>query len=256
MPMSSRALIVGVLLAAAQGAVVANTLQDTQVPLQKAHKDAAKTQSQIDQLDAKTRDDAAQYANLQRQADQIEAYNRAMSEQLEAQSRLKADLAQQLQTLADTEQSVLPLMGEMHDMLVKVVNSDVPFLVEERQSRLKSLSDTLGRADVSVAEKYRQILNAYQVEADYGRSIEAYQGQVGDEQNAREVTFLRLGRAALYYLSLDGQSSALWQPNTQQWQPLPAEHNLTIQTGIRMAEQQAIPQLLSLPLPAVSESNP
>ena len=53
----------------------------------------------------------------------------------------------------------------------------------------------MDRANVSVAEKYRRLLEAYQIELEYGRTIEAYEGSFASDNGERSVTFLRVGRA-------------------------------------------------------------
>ncbi len=67
----------------------------------------------------------------------------------------------------------------------------MPFLLEERRDRVAMLKEMMGRADVTISEKYRRIIEAYQVEMDYGRTIEAYEAKLGDGDDARTVQFLR-----------------------------------------------------------------
>ena len=68
----------------------------------------------------------------------------------------------------------------------------------------------MGRADVSTSEKYRLILEAYQIELDYGQTIEAYEGRLGTGADARTVEFARLGRVSLMYRTLDGVETGYW----------------------------------------------
>ena len=86
-------------------------------------------------------------------------------------------------------------MQKMLDTLEQFVALDVPFLLEERsEPRRELLEEMMARADVTLSEKYRRIVEAYQVEMDYGRTIEAYEGKLGDGDDARTVQFLRVGR--------------------------------------------------------------
>jgi hypothetical protein len=127
------------------------------------------------------------------------------------------------------------------------VKLDVPFLKEERSRRLAHLRELMGRADVTNSEKYRRILEAYQIENDYGRTIEAYRGTLPD---GRTVDFLRVGRIALIYQSLDADESAVWDPAGDQWVELDSSYRMAIKQGLRIARKQSAPDLIRLPLPA------
>ena len=78
-----------------------------------------------------------------------------------------------------------------------------------RVANLKRLMDD---ADTPLSEKYRRVMEAYQVEVQYGHTIEAYQGELRDPGSSRMVEFLRLGRVGLYYLSLDGKRWIATEP--------------------------------------------
>ena len=83
----------------------------------------------------------------------------------------------------------------------------------------------MSRADVTISEKYRRILEAYQVELDYGRTLEAYEGKLGSGDDARTVQFLRVGRVALLYQTLDGKETGYWDARQEELgrrRPLPA----------------------------------
>ncbi|MCV5804624.1 DUF3450 domain-containing protein, partial [Escherichia coli] len=63
------------------------------------------------------------------------------------------------------------------------------------------------RADVADAEKFRRILEAYQIEMDYGTKLGVYQGKInlGDNE-AVEADILYLGRLSLVARSLSGET--------------------------------------------------
>ena len=106
----------------------------------------------------------------------------------------------------------------------------MPFLLEERRKRIAGLRDIMNRADVSLSEKYRRVVEAYQIEMDYGRTIEAYDGRLGEGDDARTVQFLRIGRVVLMYQTLDGRRDGLLgrqQPKLGRRQRLPAVRSRT-----------------------------
>jgi hypothetical protein len=108
----------------------------------------------------------------------------------------------------------------------------------------------LERSDVTVAEKFRRLLEAYEIENDYGRTIEAYKGSLEVDGASREVDFLRIGRTILLYQTVDAEIFGMWDRNAREWVSLPAEYRNQIRAGIRMAHKQIAPDLLLLPIPA------
>ncbi|WP_027857996.1 DUF3450 domain-containing protein [Marinobacterium jannaschii] len=230
--------------------VAAATVDGVRQSLESAHQTAAQTQQAINKLDEKTATDYETYTAVLRQAKLVEAYNRQLEKLVDSQRNELTDLDSQLASLAETEQATLPLLVRMQGMLERFVEADLPFLQEERAQRIERLSKLIDRADVSIAEKYRQLLEAYQIEAEYGRTLEAWDGVIEQAGTTRDVRFLRLGRTALYYQSLDGLSSAIWNNATASWQPIDPSLNWSIQKGIRIALQQAVPEMMELPLVA------
>lgn len=224
----------------------AATLEQTQDTLKQSHRQGAEVQRGIEQLDQQTRDNYEAYSAAVQQAELMEAYNRQLARMVEDQSRELEDIQAQLASLAETEQATLPLLVRMQAMLGEFVAHDLPFLTDEREQRVARLARLLDRADVSLAEKYRQMLEAYQIEAEYGRTLEAWRGRLSQE--GREVTFLRLGRVALYYQSLDGEESGRWDARQQRWISLDEQYDWSIRQGIHMARQQSVPELLELPI--------
>ena len=142
----------------------------------------------------------------------------------------------------------------MIDAVESFVELDVPFLLDERQKRVAGLREVMGRADVTNAEKFRQIMEAYQVENEYGRTIEAYRGTL--ERGDKEITvdFLRFGRIALVYQTLDESEAGVWNQETRTWEPLDSGYRSAIRQGLRIARKQAAPDLIRLPLPAAHDA--
>jgi hypothetical protein len=216
--------------------------------------ESAKVQHRIDEISDESDKLAARYRTLLKQIDSIRIYNEQMRELLASQKSELASYADQLDRVELVGRSVTPLMLRMIDAIERFVAIDVPFLIEERTERVEELRKLMDRADVTSAEKFRQIMEAYQIENEYGRTIEAYRGTL--ELNGRETTvdFLRFGRIALVYQSLDESQRGVWDQESRSWKPLDSSYRSAIRQGLRIARKQAAPDLVQLPLPAPAEA--
>ena len=139
-------------------------------------------------------------------------------------------------------------MIQMTQALDEIVGADVPFLREERLERIENLRFLIDRADVTAGEKFRRIMEAYLIEVDYGKTIEAYRGDLLRNNVVRTVDFLRIGRIGLFYQTLDGSESGRWDPEKTGWETLSSNSRREIQLGLRIARKQAPPELLTLPI--------
>lgn len=215
--------------------------------------EAKASQARIEQLDDATRQMLTDYRNAVQQAEALKAYNEQLVELTAAQRKELDGFQRQLDSIERTQEAVAPQMGRMIEVLEQFIAADLPFLPEERADRLASLQDMQGRADVSLAEKYRRILEAYQIESDYGRTLEAWRGELPVEGGTRSVEFLRLGRTMLYYQTLDAHESGWWNPNTRAWEVLDGSARRPITKAIAIARQQQAPTWLELPVKTLAK---
>jgi hypothetical protein len=94
---------------------------------------------------------------------------------------------------------------------------------------------------------------AYQDENEYGRTIEAYRDSLILNERETTVNFLRFGRIALVYLSLDEAESGVWSQEARAWVPLASSFRSGIRQGLRVARKATAPDLIRLPLPAATD---
>lgn len=219
-------------------------------------KNAASSQNRIDKLSDQTDDIVAEYRSTLDQIESLRVYNRQLEELLAAQNAEIDSLGEQIDNVTLIGREVTPLMLRMVDALDAFIALDVPFLPNERRERVANLRELMDRADVTDSEKYRRIVEAYQIENDYGRNLQTYQGELGEGEDARTVNFLRLGRVSLVYQTLDGKEAGAWDQEQRQWVPLSNEYRQTLRKGMRIARNQAAPDLLRLPVlaPTVAAS--
>ena len=222
---------------------------DTQVNTDQA---AQQSQQRIDSLADGTIDMVADYRDVLQQTQSLKAYNDQLETLVSSQRTELTAIAQQLKNIETTQRDIVPLMTQMITVLEQFVALDIPFLQEERTNRIVALKTMMGRADVSLSEKYRRIMEAYQVETEYGRTIEAYQAGLPSDGDNRTVDFLRIGRTSLYYLTLDGREAGVWDNNNQSWQPLPGSYLQAVADGLKVARKQLPPDLLVLPVKTAS----
>lgn len=213
--------------------------------------DAAKhSQRKIDSAADQTSSMLEQYQQAVREADSLRIYNDHVEKLITSQTEEMASIKNQLQEIAVTSREVVPLMLRMIATLKRFVELDTPFLPEERAKRIATLETLMVRADISNSEKFRRVIEAYQVEMEYGRTIEAYRDTLTLNNQERSVEFLRIGRIGLYYQTLDSEHSGIWNPQTRKWEDLPGNYRNPIRHGLRIAKKQAAPDLLTLPVSA------
>jgi tetratricopeptide (TPR) repeat protein len=220
---------------------------NTDLATQKA---SIQAQEKIDRISDDTRKMLDAYRSATRQTETLRTYNQHIKQLIDSQLVEKQSLQKQLYDIENTQREIVPLILNMLDSLENFVKLDIPFLTEERQQRIKQLQQMMLRADITNAEKYRRILEAYQIENDYGNTIEAYRAFLPIDEANSAVDFLRLGRVALYYQRLDGSETGFWNRVEKRWETLPSDYTLAIRNGLRMARKEAAPDLLIVPIPA------
>ncbi|MFI5215187.1 MAG: DUF3450 domain-containing protein [Candidatus Limnocylindria bacterium] len=215
--------------------------------------EAMASQKRIDSIDDETLKLLTEYRRAVADAESYTAYAQQLEAQVQAQNEEMASINQQLGEIETTSREVLPLMQRMLDTLAQFVDLDLPFLLEERKNRVALLESMMARADVTLSEKYRRIVEAYQVEMDYGRTLEAYEGKLGQAADARTVQFLRVGRVALLYQTLDGKETGYWDQNQKTW-VVDNDYGHGFKEGIAVAKKTRAPEMLLVPVPAPKEA--
>jgi hypothetical protein len=210
---------------------------------------AAQSQQEINGIRDRTQDAASRYAQFLAEAESLEKFNAQLTEQVESQRAEIASIQQQLVDIETTNREVQPLMQRMVDTLEQFVALDVPFFLEERTTRVQNLKELMARADVAISEKYRRLLEAYQIELEYGRVLEAYEGRL--TRGGEEITaeFVHLGRVALMYRTLDGAETGYWDAAQRTW-VADESYADDVEEAIRVARQEGAPDLLRVPVPA------
>lgn len=214
----------------------------------KINESAAQSQATINGITDQIESKLQQYKTLMKEIEGLEVYNTQLTKQIDSQHQEMADLNDAIDEVSVVERQITPLMIRMIDGMEQFIALDVPFLAKERANRVADLKAMMDRADVAASEKFRRVMEAYQVEMEYGRTMEAYSGIHTINGNERDVEFLRLGRTALIYQTRDASMQGVWNKQTRQWEALDSSYRTQITKGLRMAKKQLAPDLLMLPV--------
>jgi hypothetical protein len=214
---------------------------------------AQASQKRIDQIQDQTQDMAGRYRQTLADEQSINKYNEQLREQVKDQAERLNDMNRQIQDIETTQRDVLPLMERMVSTLEQFVKLDVPFLIDERTQRVETLKGVLTRADVSNSEKYRRILEAYQIEMEYGRTLDSYEGKRGSGDEAKTVEFVRVGRVALMYQTSDGTETGYWDRNKKDW-VVDDDYSRDVRAALAVAKKTKAPDLLMVAVPAPTQA--
>ncbi len=210
---------------------------------------AKTSQQKIDKIADQTASLLNDFKVVNKQIEGLRVYNSQLEKQLANQLTVISQLEESIANVTVMERQVQPLILKMLDGLEQFVALDVPFHKQEREERLAMLRNNQERADISVAEKFRQVLEAYKIESEYGRKIDTYKDTLNVGGQEREVNVFRVGRVALMYQTTDTELSGAWDQRQQAWVELdPGEYRSAILKGIRIAKKQASIDVLNLPI--------
>lgn len=223
-------------------------VEDVVAQQEQLQRDAQESQQRIEALDDESLAMLAAYNREQERYEDLTTYNENLRQLLANQAIEKQRFAAELAEVEVVRQAIVPLMVEMVDVLEQFIELDQPMLVRERSARLETLKSVLTRSDVDISEKYRRVIESYQIEAEYGQSLEVYEGPISLDGKALTVDFLRVGRVGLYFLSLDREEAGIWNPATSSWYKLDNRYLDAMDYAVRVAREQAPPNLIELPL--------
>lgn len=246
-----RLLAGGVILALAYPVVgISQSVDDVLAKQQSRTKLSQQSQQKIDAVVDETRGLEDSYKAVLKEIEGLQVYNTLLERQITRQEMQQEQLVASIDGVEIINRQIVPLMTNMVDSLDQFVELDVPFLLEERRNRVDGLEETLERQDVTVAEKFRKVTEAYQIENEFGRTIEAYKGELTIDGAVRQVDFLRIGRIGLLYQSEDGKLSGVWDQRNRTWIDLGSDYRSEIRKGIRIARKEIAPELLMMPVDA------
>lgn len=212
--------------------------------------ESRQSQKTIDKLANDTTTMLQEYRVTLQQTDSLKSYNQQLEKLITTQDETLASIVKQLDSVEETQRNIVPLMLNMIDVLEKFIALDMPFLMEERQARLQIIKDMMDRPDVTLPDKYRRIMESYQIEMDYGRTINTSSDTIEIDNKKYTVDTLRIGRVVLLYQTLDGRQSGYWDKQQKTWKTLPSEYNQSIAKGILIARKQSPPDLFKIPVMA------
>jgi len=241
-------------LIAASGSVFAQTVDDVLQAEDRRLNLAQQSQERINQIVEGTRSLEDQYRAINKEIDGLKVYNRLMTAQVAGQEAVLEDISLSMDQVDVINRQIFPLMERMIDGLDQSVKLDIPFLMEERAERIENLREIMERSDVSVAEKFRKVMEAYQIENEYGTSSETYtQSLTLEGGETRVYNILRIGRVGLYFQSDDASISGRWDHANRTW-VRDDDARSDIRKGIRIARQQIAPELIVIPVSAAEGS--
>jgi len=239
--------------------------QQLDPPIEKrveANVSGAESQKRVEKIADATDDLTSEFRLTNKKIESLNIFNRQLSAVIVSQNEELASLQRQIDDVEEVGRAITPMMLKMIDSLDRFVALDIPFLAEKRKTRIDGLRILMRRSDVSDAERYRRILEAYQVENDFGRTIEAYQvendfgrtiesypGVVEKDGNDVPVDFLRVGRIGLLYQTRDKSEVGAWNHQVGAFEVLDSGYFNWVSDGLRVAKKQTAPQLIRIPLP-------
>jgi len=244
------ACVVGALALASTSTVFAGPLEDVQKESRKIQVDAAKSQEKINSLHEQSQELLVEYRNVIDQTENLKIYNDYLAGLVADQQKVIDSLQRQIDSIEETKQNIVPLMKKMIASLENFIKLDVPINLEERLDRVDRLNALMSNSSVTVSEQFRQVLDAYSIENDYGRMIQSYKGSIDASGTQVAVDFFNLGRTALIALSLDQSAAWVWDNDSRTWEALGDEYLGSVVQAVRMAQGLVPEDLVELPIKA------
>lgn len=249
----STALTAGVALS---GAAYAQEKIDAIVSVSQAKiAQAKKSQARINKLQDETTAIVNKFQQVNKTIEGLRIYNAQLEQQLDSQRDIIQKLEDSISQITVIQRQIPPLITEMLDAMERFVELDAPFRKEQRLARIEDLREKMTDADITIAEKFRQILEIYSIESEYARKIDTYEDTLQINGEERKVNILSIGRVALMYQTMDGSMTGVWNRESNQWEDLdPGKYKVAINNAIRIAQKKAQNDIMRLPIAAPEDA--
>ncbi len=210
---------------------------------------AQKSQQRINKMAEESGDLLQKYKLVSKDIEGLKVYNAQLSKQIEKQQQKIQELNDSINNITVLQRQIPPLAVRMLDALEQFVELDMPTQLDMRLEEIDKVRDNMDRADFSIAEKFRQVLELYAIEGESGRKLETYTDTLNIGGQDREVDVLAIGRIALVYQTKDTKLTGAWNKENGAWEELDAgTYRNAIRQAIKIANKRASIDVLQLPI--------
>ena len=206
---------------------------------------SASSQDKIDDTEKKTDKIVNEWKAVSKQVEGLKLYNEQKRIQIQAKLDLMDQLDEQLVQVVIVQRQIPPLAQRMLESLETFIGLDTPFRLDERQNRIDLVRASLAKPKVTASEQVRQVLEAYNIEAEYGRKIDTYEDKLSD---GTVVNILVIGRVGMFYQTKDERTSGRWDNETGEWEEVSSSYRKPIRDAIRIAKKLAPTDMLLMPV--------
>lgn len=211
-------------------------------------------QKQVEDLDEVSKQLYFEYKDTINEYNALKNYDDQLSKIIDSQFVEIKRINEELDSIDIINIDILPLLNRMINSLRKFVELDLPFLFEERMKKVNELDELMLRSDVTTAEKFRNVFEAYQQESEFGKTIENYPGYLLIDGEELAVDFFRLGRLGLFYRTPDGADTGYWDQRIESWKHLGNDLDQSIKDALNISNRQAPPNFINLPLKPITKN--
>ncbi|RLB21121.1 MAG: DUF3450 domain-containing protein [Deltaproteobacteria bacterium] len=206
------------------------------------------TQKKEDKWASQKAELKAEYQSLKSRLEQLKKQKEKTQKILALQKGRVEELKRKLTESVKVRDELYSHMDGWVMRLETWISRDLPFLPEERKKRLASIKEMMADPGIESAEKFRRVMEALQVETEYGSTVEVYQDTIKVNGQPTLVNIFRLGRLTLFYQTPDRKDVGCYNRATGKWEALPGKYRHDIDLAVEMASKQRPIDLIKLPI--------
>ncbi|WP_051957852.1 DUF3450 domain-containing protein [Desulfobacter vibrioformis] len=226
--------------------------KDIEAPVAASVDTRQAAQAAREKWDARRQALAEEYDRLKAENEQLAFANRNLANKAGDLEKSNQDLTREKEEAQRIRTELAPFLGDLLGRLKALVAADAPFLSRERNDRLVRLGVILDDPDITIAEKYRKMMEALFVEAEYGNTVEVYREKIVADGTEVLADIFRMGRVALFFLALDRESAGIFDVAANQWRTLDKTRVPAIEAVVEMAAKHRPMEVVALPLGAIA----
>ena len=165
------------------------------------------------------------------------------------------DLEHKMAALNEGSRAAKEIQNELEPFLEKTLQdleafseNELPSLRELQGPALQSAKELQNDADADMVRKTRGLLEILMRAVEYGYFVEPDQTDIVIDEKIIRVKRISVGRLGLFALSADGDQAWKWQPEKEQYEPIPHFAG-AIREAIQICERRRLVELVKLPMP-------